>query len=314
MRTDMGKTERTLLVKLLPKFAVVITLTALFLGGMPRANGQRLPAGKYHPIRERQFDILHYRADLTVDIGGKRVSGKAALRLVPLRKLQEIRLDAIRLEARRVTAQSPAAKGNLSFRTGEETLSVELPQPAMPGDTLSLAIEYSCAPNAGMFFQRDPEHPGEWFVFTYGEGGLSANWLPIYSDVNDKFSTEMVITVPRPYTAISNGRLLSIADAPQNMRTFHWLQQKPHSSYLIALYIGDFEYGKLGNVDGVPAGFWVPRGHLEEGRYVFRKPPEMIRFFARRFGYPYPWAKYDQVAVPDYAIGGMEHTTVAGVR
>ena len=68
---------------------------------------------------------------------------------------------------------------------------------------MTLEVHYSARPRAGMAFGPDPRQPDKQFVTTYGEGGIHANWLPIYNDVNDKFTTEMRITVPQPYTVVS---------------------------------------------------------------------------------------------------------------
>ena len=278
------------------------------------AAAQELPGGPYHPVREREINLLHLRADLSVNPEEKSLSGRAEIRFVPLRNLRSFSLDAVRLNVQEVKLQHGERFLPVDFENLPGKLELKPHRIITPADTLTLTVRYSCRPNAGVFFQRDVEHSGKWFVFTYGEGGLSANWLPIYSDVNDKFSTEMVVTVPQGYQVISNGKLMETRRRGGGTVMFHWLQKLPHSSYLIALYIGDFEQGRLGDVNGVPVRFWVPRGHLREGEFVFRNTPKMISFFSRRFGYFYPWVKYDQVAVPDYAIGGMEHTTVTGVR
>jgi aminopeptidase N len=59
-------------------------------------------------------------------------------------------------------------------------------------------------------------------------------------------------------------------------------------------------------------GYWVPKGRLEEGAYVFRNTTKMVEFFSRRFNYRYPWSKYDQIAIPDYGPGAMENTSITG--
>jgi aminopeptidase N len=125
----------------------------------------------------------------------------------------------------------------------------------------------------------------------------------------------MLVTVPSPYVVISNGMLSETFSKAAGQKTFHWLQRLPHPNYLIAVYIGDFEKGELAPAFGnIPLGYWVPRGRLKEGAYAFRNTTKMVEFFSRRFNYTYPWDKYDQIAVPDYAIGAMEHTGVTGHR
>lgn len=276
---------------------------------------QRLPEGEFQRTRERVIDILHYRADLEVNLAEKTLSGAAEVLFHPLWKTGAISLDAIRLEIKSVQLKRESGSVDLLFRPGTNSLQITLDRVYSPRDTLALLIRYAAAPNAGMYFQNDPDRPEQMFVYTYGEGGLHANWLPIYNDVNDKFSSEMRVTAPLPYTVISNGTLLGVKAAGEGQRAFHYKQSLPHSNYLIALYIGEFEKGELPPAFGsIPLAYWVPKGRLVEGAYAFRNTTRMVEFFSNRFDYRYPWEKYDQIAVPDYAIGAMEHTTVTGHR
>lgn len=295
-----------------PIVQVIYIVLALWLAGSA-LPAQRLPEGEYHQDRDRQFDILHYRADLNIDMDAETVQGQATLTLRPLSRLSALELDAFRLEASAVSLLSGGAQQSLTFVSDTPTLEIDLGSDYYPGDTLTVEVEYSAHPNAGMYFQKDPDNLKDKFMYTYGEGGLHANWLPIYNDVNDKFSTEMVVTVAAPYQVVSNGKLLEVIGEEQPQRTFHWKQELPHSNYLIALYVGDFEKGDLPAAFGsIPLSYWVLKGHREEGAYAFRNTPRMVEFFSERFNFRYPWDKYDQIALPDYAIGAMEHTGVTG--
>ena len=283
------------------------------LGSCSLLFSQKLPTGKYHPNRERDFDLLHYKSELRFDFENRKVFGKSTVKLTPLRTISSFSLDAIHLDVRSVTPLGGNGK-LLPFRMSDSSLEITLPDAKTPADTFTVAIEYEAQPKGGMYFRPDPGNAGMYFVSTYGEGGLHANWLPIYNDVNDKFSTEMVVTVPAAYTAISNGKLLNTTTAG-GQKIFHWAQQLPHPNYLISLYVGDFEKGDLTPAFGAtPVGYWVPRGRLGEGAYAFRNTTKMVEFFSKRFNYRYPWDKYVHVAVPDYAIGAMEHTGVTGLR
>jgi len=274
---------------------------------------QKLPTGAYHANRERHYDILHYKAELAFAFEKRMIFGKATICLTPLRRLDRFALNAIRLNIKSVTHAGDNA--NLPFQTTNDSLIIALPQAKNPTDTFAVVVQYDGAPKSGMYFRRHPNNPQLYYVSTYGEGGLHANWLPIYNDVNDKFSTEMLVTAPAPHVAISNGKLVETLARPDGQKTFHWLQQLPHSNYLISIYVGDFEKGDLAPAFGnIPLSYWVPRGRLKEGAHAFRNTTKMVEFFSQRFNYKYPWDKYDQIAVPDYAIGAMEHTGVTGHR
>ncbi|MFQ6112979.1 MAG: M1 family aminopeptidase [bacterium] len=290
-------------------------LTNFFSALLCSLFAQHLPEGRYHSTRERTIDIVHYKAEMRFNFNEQKVLGEATVQFHPLSHTDEFSLDAIGLNVEKVTLASPGTAASLQFEYSEPKLVVNMNQAYTSKETLTVVIQYSCQPRAGMYFQKDLAHSGHYFIHTYGEGGLHSNWLPIYNDVNDKFTTEMVVTVPEPYSVISNGTLLEVKNVANGEQTFHWKQEQPHSNYLIALYVGEFEKGDLPPAfDSIPLSYWVPKGRLSEGAYAFRNTTKMVEFFSNRFAYTYPWEKYDQIAVPDYAIGAMEHTSVTGHR
>lgn len=251
-------------------------------------NAQRLPEGAYHSNRERSYDIIHYLAELSFNFDKRQVSGKATITVTPLRKIEVLTLDAILLNIKSVYMEDNNVK--MQFRQSDNSLTITLPTRKTNRDTFSLVIDYSCQPRAGMYFVRNPDNPKLFYVSTYGEDGLHANWLPIYNDVNDKFSTEMKVTVPAPYVVISNGKLIQETQAENGDKTYHWKQTLPHPNYLISIYVGDYEKGDLPPAFGtIPLSYWVPRGRLTEGAYAFRNTTRMVEYFSNRFYYKYPW-------------------------
>ena len=277
------------------------------------AFAQRLPQGKYHTNRERSYDLIHYKVEIEFDFDNKKVIGKSSIKLAPLRRIDKFTLDAIHLNIASVMDQN--SNKPLKFESYDNSLEVFLVEEKSAQDTFTVSVSYDCQPKGGMYFRPDPNDASLYFVSTYGEDGLHANWLPIYNDVNDKFSTEMVVSVPELYVVVSNGVLVE-NDSPRNgKRVFHWLHKQPHPNYLISIYVGSFEKGDLPKAFGeIPLSYWVPKGTLKQGEYVFRNTTRMVEHFSELFDYRYPWGKYDQVAVPDYAIGAMEHTGVTGHR
>ena len=275
-------------------------------------QAQHLPAGTYRPNRERSYDILHYKADLKIDWSKKQIIGTATIRLHPLAAASSIDLDASWLKVS--NAKDLASGKSLRFSSTDMVLNVEMGRTLLTTDTVSIMIDYTAQPTAGLYFvDAGPGTGNKPAIFTYGEGGIHANWLPIYNENNDKFSTEMLVTVEKPFTAISNGKLLETKENANGTRTFHWYQSLPHSNYLIALFVGDYVSVPLRTAFGtIPLSVWVHSGQEDQARSVFARTPEMIEFYSQRFNFKYPWDKYDQISAFDYAIGAMENTTITG--
>src|SRR6185295_18716573 len=62
----------------------------------------------------------------------------------------------------------------------------------------------------------------------------------------------------------------------------------------------------LGNT---PVRWNVPVGLEDMGKAAFGGTDKMIAVYSKVTGFPYPYAKFDQSAVPDYMFGGMENIT-----
>ncbi len=273
---------------------------------------QQLPTGTYRPNRERSYDILHYKANLRIDWKAKQVSGEAVVTLRPLLSASAVTLDAYWL---RISSVKNAATGaDLRYASKDASLTIELGKSLRSTDTIAIVIRYSATPTAGMYFiDPAPGTNNQPAIFTYGEGGIHANWLPLYNENNDKFSTELIVTVNKPHTAISNGTLLSTKENSDGTRTFHWYQSLPHSNYLIALFVGDYRGVALRPAFGsIPLTAWVHPGQEQQAAEVFARTPDMVEYFSDRFSFRYPWDKYDQISAFDYAIGAMENTGVTG--
>jgi aminopeptidase N len=274
--------------------------------------GHRLPGGNPRPVREREVDVEHLDADLAVDLARGEVSGTATMRVRPLRsRLAAFSVDAAGLEVRKVELM-PGRRA-LQFKAEKAHVRIELPAPADPSETRTVAITYSARPKSGLYvFQAQEGRPAQ--AWNYGEGGLHFGWIPLYNDMNDRFTVDMAVTVPRPFVALGNGVLRDTRDAGGGRRTYLWVQEKPIPNYLLALNVGEFAETKLEDARvgqrRVPLSVWAPPGTKTPG-YAFRDTPRMVEFFSRRFAFPYAWAKYDQVLLRDFA-GAMETTTMVG--
>ncbi len=289
-----------------------LTFSCMVVFSLSFLSAQHLPTGTYRPTRERSYDIIHFRADLTVDWAKKQVGGEATVRLRPLASLSSISLDAYWLN---VSDVRDADRGtSYKFSSTDDALIISFGRTLQTADTVAVTIRYTARPTAGLYFvDPGPQTNNKPAIFTYGEGGIHANWLPLYNENNDKFSTEMIVTVEKPFTAISNGTLLQTRENQNGTRTFHWYQALPHSNYLIALFIGDYVPVKLRPAFGsIPLSVWVHAGQEDQARTVFQRTPDMVEFFSKRFSFRYPWDKYDQIASFDYAIGAMENTGITG--
>jgi aminopeptidase N len=290
----------------------------LALAALPCAGqvlpGHKLPEGPERPVRERSFHIEHYKAELSFDMEKGQIAGTATVTVVSLRSsLTDLSLDAADLSVSKVEREGKPLKFTIDPKAWKLDIALDAALPM--GQEATVAIAYSCRPRAGLyFFPGSADRAAQ--AWNYGEGGLHSGWLPIYNDTNDRFSVEFLITVPEGFTAIANGRLEGPRENPDGTRTFHWIEEKPIPNYLMTVDVGRFARVPLPGATvgsaSIPLTAWTPPGTEEAAKFSFGNTSKMVEFFSQRMGYPYPWVKYDQVALREFAVGAMETTTATG--
>ncbi len=262
---------------------------------------------KYAPSRE--IDILHLALDVTPDFKGRSVSGKATLRFKPIAKpFAELKLDGVDL----AVASVESSERILGYHATSEHVVVTFAEPVPAGTEANVTIHYRAVPKQGLYF-RTPEmgYPAtDSHIWTQGEPVEARHWFPSFDAPNEKFTSEVTCRVPEGMVVLSNGRKMSEEkDAATGLVATRWLQDKPHVNYLIALCAGHFKKIEDKHRD-IPMAFWTPVSQIAQAETSFRDTKDMMVFFEKEIGVPYPWAKYDQVCVNDFTAGGMENTSL----
>ena len=268
-----------------------------------------LPGDKPHYARDRVVDIKHIKLELSVDMDSRKITGMASTILAPINDgVAYVDFDSVELD---ITSVALATGESLAYEPSDGKLRVHLGGERRAGDEVTLVVAYQASPRRGLYFvgpdEAYPNKPQR--ARTQGEDEDSRHWFPCYDFPNEKSTSEVIVTVPAKFFALSNGRLLKTDEnSRQGTKTYHWKQEVPHSCYLITLVVGEFaeitDY-----VDGIPVQYYVPPGWEEEARLSFGNTPDMLRFFSDKIGVNYPYDKYAQVVVADFIFGGMENTT-----
>ncbi len=277
--------------------------------------------------RSREFDAIHYKISLNVDLDKKSLTGENEITMTPLNDgLKKCVLDAEYL----VVGSVINSDGNaLAFEQKDNQVFIDLIKSYSHTDTIRFTVKYKLdKENLGLrFFDETPTNPQ--MVSSDCFPNKAHHWIPCYDYPNDKVTMEMIVTVDEKFKVLSNGKLVDVSDNRQpatgnrqpatgnrqpatgnrqpSTKTWHWSQDLPHSTYLISLSIGDFEVIK-DSLGSLPINYWVYHYHAEDAKRSFSKTPHMIEFFNKLYDYEYPWAKYDQVISP-YMGGGAEATS-----
>jgi aminopeptidase N len=274
-----------------------------------------LPPPQYIPAHD--YDQRNIKLDLRFDWEREQAIGTAAITFAPIVKdLQRVDFDGAYMTISGVTLQSGTPL-KFEYDATKEKLSVLLDRAYQPSDELTVVISYhtnappperrSLAGGGGLSFIKprpdDPNRPRQ--IWSQGEAESNHLWFPCFDHPNDFVTSEMVATVEKPLSVISNGKLVAVKENQDGTRTFDWKIDEPHATYLTSIIVGEF-VPITGDYQGIPVITNVYLNELEEGKVTAARLPEMVKFFSEKTGVKYPYAKYAQTTVRDFG-GGMEN-------
>jgi len=305
----MRKSRRNVDILAIRSVRALLAMIALMCWEPRELPGQSLFPLDTLTRRSRLYDVLHYKLEVAFDEDHRKVIGTTSITVTPLRP----RLDSMVLDAVNLGVDSVVLSGGTRLRwtSAGATLAVQFPAPVPFGDTVTVAVSYSCVPERGLYFLRpDSSNPKRHEqIWTQGEDMENRYWFPCYDYPNDKATSEVVATVRDELVVVSNGRLEGVSeDRGKRTKTFHWRETLPHSSYLIVLVAG--EYAVLQDqYQKIPLLYYVYKEQVEDARRTFAKTGEMLEFFEKTIGISYPWEKLAQIIIDDFMWGGMENTS-----
>ena len=290
----------------LRRLAVALAAALAPTESFAQSNLERVVNGEFTPSHD--FDLLHQRIEVkNFDWDSTSFDGWVTTSVASLRPgLETVVLDMERrMDVRSVTAAGRA----LAYDRPGDSLVVRLARPTKLGDTLRFTVSYHARIMQGRglyFFQAEPgraHRPQQ----VYSGGGTDGNprWLPTLAAPHDKATWELIATVPAPLTVVSNGRLVSNRTVARGLRTTHWSQEKPASTYLISLVAAPLVRIQDHWRD-IPLQYYVYPEDSTLARPLFGMTPDVMETYTRLTGVSYPWNKYAQVTAADF-IGGMEN-------
>ena len=260
-----------------------------------------------HPlIAKNDIDVLHYHVNLTIFPEEKIIDGWVK---ITLKRTNQNAAD-FSLNILQLTVDSVEINAIPSlFEQTEEIITIPFPDT----DQMEVTVYYHGKPGndgSGGFFFKDS------VIYSYGEGinsyppSMLRYWVPSHDVPNDKATLDMSITVPRPFDLVSNGELISLSESDTN-RTFHWREDDPIATYLIAFAAADYDTLEKNylSTDGdlIPLRFYVLPEYADAAQKDWENINSMMSIFENWFG-PYPFEQYSMVQVPHR--GAMEHQSM----
>lgn len=298
------------------KYIVVIAANVLILSGLSAQSQKtqvKLPEFKTLPYdsasvpRERFVDFQHLQLEVSFVPEQGLVKGLVNHQFSLLRKqVDSFYVDApgIEISELKLDGQTTAWKQKV------DELWIYPAKTLHQGATHNLSIRYEARPRKGIYFigWNDVTGRSRKQIWTQGQGIDNRYWIPMFDYMNDKITSEMKVTMPKPFKVLSNGTLITKTEQGSS-QLWHYKMTHPHAPYLIMLGIGDYGIETRKSSSGVDMDLWYYPDQANRVEPTYRYSKEMFDFFEIEIGVPYPWEKYSQIPVQDFLYGAMENTT-----
>jgi aminopeptidase N len=277
-------------------------MLALLLAAMLSSQmGADLP-GRGIPdalARERAASIVSLRYDLAFTVPGdvsQPVQGRAVIRFT-LRAPQRVVFDFAQPRDHIRSVRIGAADVPFAFANGHLTIPAEATK---SGDN-EVAIEF-VAGNEPL--NRDPE-----FLYTLFVPARAHLAFPCFDQPDLRARYTLTLDVPAGWVAVSNAAVAASEARGDQMRV-RFKETEPISTYLFAFVAGRFamEAARRNGREFRMFHRETDAAKVARNRdVVFDLHETALTWLEGYTGIPYPFGKFDIVAIPSFQFSGMEH-------
>ncbi|MEM7586432.1 MAG: M1 family aminopeptidase [Acidobacteriota bacterium] len=185
-------------------------------------------------------------------------------------------------EVLRVTAEEPLAEGAYALEIAFTN----------PFDTTAVSLYRMEADGVG-------------YVFSQFQADDAREAFPCWDEPRFKFPYQMTLKVPEAHLAITNTPALE-ERVEDGWRTTVFAKTPPMPSYLLAVATGPLEAVEMPGL-GVPGRLITVQGQSHLTQLAKEMTPPILKALEDYFGRPYPYAKLDFLALPEFWPGAMEN-------
>ena len=189
------------------------------------------------------------------------------------------------------------------FTHDNDRVRVTLPRDFTPGGRCEIVLHYHGVPATGALIAKNKYGDREFFANPWPD--KVRNYLAVVDHPSAKAATTTIVTAPRGYQVIANGRLAEETDLPDGLRRTVWNEAVPICSWQMSLGVAPFAVEHFGDYHGIPLSAWVFPQEKDVSFGAFRSFTQpILEFYIDHIG-PYSYEKLAQVEANGVG-GGME--------
>ncbi|MDB5181586.1 MAG: putative Aminopeptidase [Candidatus Saccharibacteria bacterium] len=243
----------------------------------------------------------------TVTVTGRKV-GRPSKRLTLHQKFLTITSASIIVKDKKGSREVPVER--INHHRGFDEVRIHSDQMLYPGE-YTITLEYKGAITPGMtgiypcFFKNDGQDDA--LIATQFESHHAREAFPCVDEPEAKATFDLTLTTEKDIEVLGNTPVKSQESRGDEMITV--FETTPRmSTYLLAFVAGNMHRKTTKTNRGTDVSIWAtvaqPADSLD---FALDAAKRSIEFFEGYFDVPYPLAKADHVALPDFSSGAMEN-------
>jgi aminopeptidase N len=247
------------------------------------------------------------------DLRARTFSGTVDVALTVHEPVTEIVLNALELDLSdaRLNADGRAVEiSKIRIDAEAQRAHLELQEAIDPGDgRLHIAFSGRMNPRLTGFYLSTYEQEGDTHPLgsTHFESTDARRAFPCWDEPDAKAVWGVTLVVENGLLAVSNGPESARQALDGDRTRIRFADTMPMSSYLVAFVVGRLDATDFLDAGDTPTRIVHVPGKGDLARFALDVGAHSLRWFADYYGIPYPDAKVDHVAVPDFAQGAMEN-------
>ncbi len=242
---------------------------------------------------------------LKLDPSRPDYSGAVHIDLTVAAPTESFRLYAKNMDVISVRLTGAAGAVAVTQESGASgVLIVRSSQPIPAGDyglDIDFVNDFDTRANS-LYRLKSGEH---WYCYSQFEAASAREAFPCWDEPEFKIPFQVTVTVPDKSSAVSNTPIEKESTIG-GQRTVVFKRTPPLPSYLVAIAVGPFDYVPIRGMSA-PGRVVTVKGAAALAAEAARTTPPILAALEKYFGRPYPYAKLDLLAVPEFAAGAMEN-------
>ena len=255
-----------------------------------------------------------YRIKLHPDLTDFTFDGEQSVDIQVLEATSSIVLNAMDLKIEKATLHAMGTTLTthaVNFDKDSETATLEFGETIHAGDA-RLEMAFSGELNdklIGFYRSEYTSQDGEtrYLATTQFEPTDARRAFPCWDEPAKKATFEVTLVFDDEYQAVSNTPAVEEIVPGPGLKSVRFAETPIMSTYLLAFVVGNLSSVQERAAGGTVVGVWTTPGKENQASFALDTSVKLLGYFNEYFGIPYPLAKLDHIAIPDFAAGAMEN-------